>query len=73
MIKSNPENIVLVPAQEVPVLTEIDVCVARRVLGEYYITIDNLVENTRTPNVVSLNWRCLDRHMPGEKFSNHFP
>lgn len=46
--------------------------VARRVRGEYYITIDNLVENTRVPDVVSLNARSLDMHMPGERFQIHF-
>jgi len=46
--------------------------VARRVRGEYYITIDDLVENTRHPDVVSLNARSLDMHMPGERFQIHF-
>jgi hypothetical protein len=46
--------------------------VARRILGEYYITIDNLVENTRLPDVVCLNARSLDMHMPGERFQIHF-
>ena len=46
--------------------------VARRIRGEYYITIDNLVENTRLPDVVSLNARSLDMHMPGERFQIHF-
>jgi hypothetical protein len=46
--------------------------VARRIRGEYYITIDNLVENTRVPDVVSLNARSLDMHMPGERFQIHF-
>jgi hypothetical protein len=46
--------------------------VARRIRGEYYITIDNLVENTRLPDVVSLNARSLDKHMPGERFEIHF-
>jgi hypothetical protein len=46
--------------------------VARRIRGEYYITIDDLVENTRHPDVVSLNARSLDMHMPGERFQIHF-
>lgn len=46
--------------------------VARRIRGEYYITIDDLVENTRQPDVVSLNARSLDMHMPGERFQIHF-
>jgi hypothetical protein len=46
--------------------------VARRIRGEYYLTIDNLVENTRLPDVVSLNARSLDMHMPGERFQIHF-
>jgi hypothetical protein len=50
----------------------IGVRVARRIRGEYYITIDNLVENTRLPDVVSLNARSLDMHMPGERFQIHF-
>lgn len=46
--------------------------VARRIVGEYYITIDDLVENRRLPDVVSLNARSLDMHMPGERFQIHF-
>jgi hypothetical protein len=46
--------------------------VARRIRGEYYLTIDDLVENTRQPDVVSLNARSLDMHMPGERFQIHF-
>src|SRR4051812_22710435 len=46
--------------------------VARRIRGEYYITIDDLVENVRLPDVVSLNARSLDMHMPGERFQIHF-
>ncbi|MBL9216813.1 MAG: FAD-dependent oxidoreductase [Opitutaceae bacterium] len=46
--------------------------VARRVRGEYRITIDDLVENTRQPDVVSLNARSIDKHMPGERFEIHF-
>ena len=46
--------------------------VARRIRGEYYITIDDLVENVRQPDVVSLNARSLDMHMPGERFEIHF-
>lgn len=46
--------------------------VARRIRGEYYITIDDLVENNRVPDVVSLNARSLDMHMPGERFQIHF-
>ena len=51
---------------------QLGVRVARRILGEYYITIDNLVENTRIPDVVSLNCRCLDKHLTGERFVNHY-
>ena len=51
---------------------QLGVRVARRILGEYYVTIDNLVENTRIPDVVSLNCRCLDKHLAGERFVNHY-
>ena len=41
---------------------------SRRIIGEYVITRQDLLTNTRFPDVVALNCRPLDRHMKGEVF-----
>lgn len=46
--------------------------VTRRIIGDYYITIDDLVENVRLDDVVCLNARSIDKHMPGDKFEISF-
>jgi len=45
---------------------------SRRIIGEYVITIQDLLSNARFPDVVALNCRALDRHMKGEVFQIEF-
>ncbi|MGQ9493297.1 MAG: FAD-dependent oxidoreductase [Anaerolineae bacterium] len=40
----------------------------RRIIGDYFLTIEDLRRNARFPDVVALNCRALDRHMKGEVF-----
>ena len=44
----------------------------RRVLGEYVLTVKDLVNNARFSDVVALNCRALDRHTKGEVFEITF-
>lgn len=44
----------------------------RRIIGEYVLTIDDLVHNARFPDVVALNCRALDRHLKGQVFEITF-
>ena len=41
---------------------------SRRILGEYYITIDDLKQQARFDDVVALNCRSLDYHLKGTVF-----
>ena len=40
----------------------------RRIIGEYVLTLDDLLRNARFPDVVALNARALDRHLKGDVF-----
>jgi hypothetical protein len=40
----------------------------RRIVGEYVLTLDDLLGNARFADVVALNCRALDRHLKGEVF-----
>ena len=40
----------------------------RRILGDYSITLDDVITNARFSDVVALNCRGLDRHLKGEIF-----
>lgn len=40
----------------------------RRITGDYTITLNDLLNNKRFPDVVALNCRGLDRHLKGEIF-----
>jgi hypothetical protein len=44
----------------------------RRVLGEYMLTVKDLISNARFSDVVALNCRPLDRHTKGEVFEITF-
>jgi hypothetical protein len=44
----------------------------RRIIGEYVLTVKDLVSNARFSDVVSLNCRALDRHTKGEVFEITF-
>lgn len=41
---------------------------SRRIVGEYRLTLDDVLGNARFPDVVALNCRALDRHLAGERF-----
>lgn len=41
---------------------------SRRIIGDYVLTIDDLLNNARFPDVVALNCRGLDRHLKGDVF-----
>jgi hypothetical protein len=41
----------------------------RRIIGEYVITLDDLLHNSRFDDVVALNARALDKHLKDEHFS----
>jgi ribulose 1,5-bisphosphate synthetase/thiazole synthase len=41
---------------------------SRRVVGEYRLTLDDLLNNARFDDVVALNCRALDRHLKGDVF-----
>lgn len=41
---------------------------SRRILGDYCLTLADLLENRRFPDAVLRNARALDRHLPGERF-----
>jgi hypothetical protein len=41
---------------------------SRRIVGDYRLTIQDLLENRRFPDVVLRNARALDRHLAGERF-----
>lgn len=40
----------------------------RRIVGEYVLTLDDLLSNARFPDVVALNARALDQHLKGDVF-----
>jgi len=40
----------------------------RRIVGDYVLTLDDLLTNARFPDVVALNCRALDRHLKGDVF-----
>jgi len=44
----------------------------RRIVGDYKISIDDLLNNARFNDVVALNCRALDRHLKGEIFEIKF-
>jgi hypothetical protein len=41
---------------------------SRRIIGDYKLTINDLLKNARFPDVVALNCRSLDRHLKGDVF-----
>ena len=41
---------------------------SRRIVGEYRLTLDDVLSNARFPDVVLLNSRALDRHLAGGRF-----
>lgn len=41
----------------------------RRIIGDYVITLEDLLENSRFEDVVALNARALDKHLKDEHFS----
>lgn len=41
---------------------------SRRIVGDYRLTLGDLLENRRFPDVILRNARALDRHLPGERF-----
>lgn len=45
---------------------------SRRIVGEYVLSLRDLLENARFPDVVALNCRALDRHTKGEVFQIEF-
>jgi len=45
---------------------------SRRILGDYYITIDDLKGQSRFDDVVNLNCRALDYHLKGTVFKIEF-
>jgi len=44
----------------------------RRIIGDYVLSLNDLLENARFQDVVALNCRALDRHMKGEVFEITF-
>lgn len=40
----------------------------RRIIGDYVLSLSDLMNNARFPDVVALNCRALDRHSKGEVF-----
>jgi ribulose 1,5-bisphosphate synthetase/thiazole synthase len=44
----------------------------RRIIGEYVLTVKDLLNNARFSDVVALNCRALDRHTKGEVFEITF-
>jgi hypothetical protein len=44
----------------------------RRIIGEYVLTVKDLLNNARFSDVVALNCRALDRHTKGEAFEITF-
>jgi len=41
---------------------------SRRIVGEYRLTLQDVLANARFPDVVLLNSRALDRHLAGDRF-----
>lgn len=44
----------------------------RRIVGDYYLTLEDLREQARFDDVVALNCRALDYHLPGTRFQMEF-
>ena len=45
---------------------------SRRILGEYYITLDDVKNQSRFDDVICLNCRALDYHLKGTVFKIEF-
>lgn len=52
--------------------THLGVRETRRIVGDYFLTIDDLRNQARFDDVVALNCRALDYHLPGTRFQIEF-